>query len=874
MKNTRNKILLGVCALLSVGALVGCGPKDDPDNPPAPPIVVDTEYKIQVTAPSGIEYTVSKEKAKKDESVTLTITTVPNGFSIKSVVMNKTTELTGTNNVYTFTMPNRSVSIVISVSVTGDVVLEGDIAAQLTLNPTTGVYELLDYAVTNGTEESAQFGFKVGSQMLKAEDFNSEISFGDVSSTYKASLPLSIATGCSYNFYYDPAREVDPCWITRTQVNVAPTNVSTLASLMLVTPSLGYEHLHVRDLTSYTYEINDITGKTAADGYHHQVTFQRYADNKALTTIHDAGSLDDDDDMYIYKDYNAATGVYKVVDTYPLKHGSVNVNNDPSRLSYNNYGAYAATFERVEGDDYDVRRNYKNEQHILKELSETIHLPGYSLEREFMYAYRVNQHSDETKYSKINITPSEIAANGSFTVTISSMYEYAAEDGVYTQKMNEVHTHDLVLGFTKNGSVSSINYKVKMYDGDNWNFEAHAAKTGQKGTTIKTIVATYSYAQELSACTFDASPYFINEITSLSIFDEDSGKAAADGNYSCLGRDLYCFDSDTFVANKVVKMEYAPATALDIWQYGPQASSNENVIVKEANDINGAMSCVAIGSSNVTFGNHLTGAGAGATKTIEVNVISNTKIRDIYLYEVGDNPWNSITTATETMVKAGSKHNYVVVVTPNDSGRPQAPRIYTATSSDTSLCTVTSAPNDAVLKLDFSGSVGIDTVKEVKITLTSTEFDYDTSKVFKFYIAPADINPVGVWGMEGYEEEVRITFTNQAYQGDANKKVGTIVDEVENGDTLTAEFWYIFDGISLTAKITSIDFGENKEQWSLNPSDYELVFEYQASTGRYGVGLKETEYDEYYEDNVSYVIYGALDQDGEFVGLSAFVRIS
>ena len=91
----------------------------------------EEKYVIKVVAPSSISYSLNKTKAKKGEQVVLTITNVASGYSIKDVTLNTSTTLVGEDGVYTFTMPNRSAIINITVSVSGEVIISGDIAAVL-----------------------------------------------------------------------------------------------------------------------------------------------------------------------------------------------------------------------------------------------------------------------------------------------------------------------------------------------------------------------------------------------------------------------------------------------------------------------------------------------------------------------------------------------------------------------------------------------------------------------------------------------------------------------------------------------------------------------------------------------------------------------
>ena len=130
---TKNLLLVSVASLALI--VSGCTPTNNNQGSGGgnTPVVVDNEYNIVVNAPSGVTYTVNKEKAKRGEDISLVITGVASGLNIKDVRLNNvalTAESDG--RTYNFKMPNRSASIVIRVSVTGDIVVDGDFAAAFT----------------------------------------------------------------------------------------------------------------------------------------------------------------------------------------------------------------------------------------------------------------------------------------------------------------------------------------------------------------------------------------------------------------------------------------------------------------------------------------------------------------------------------------------------------------------------------------------------------------------------------------------------------------------------------------------------------------------------------------------------------------------
>ena len=145
-KNLKRLVLIAASALLITGcnnsSTTSSDTTSDTTTNSSPVTPQPEKYKISVTVSSGITYKLSTEYAEAGEEVTLTITSVGEGISIKSVVLNGNKELVGNDDktIYKFTMPDQSARIVISLSISGDVVIEGDIVASLTLDPVTGIY--------------------------------------------------------------------------------------------------------------------------------------------------------------------------------------------------------------------------------------------------------------------------------------------------------------------------------------------------------------------------------------------------------------------------------------------------------------------------------------------------------------------------------------------------------------------------------------------------------------------------------------------------------------------------------------------------------------------------------------------------------------
>jgi len=876
------KILVGALAsTLIMGGIASCNKGSTPTPTPEP---VVTTYKVQVSCPTGVTATSSHDRAEKGQEVTITITSIAAGFSIKKVTLNTNTELTASEtNVYKFTMPNQSALIKISVDVTGEVTINGDFAAAFTKNEDTGIYEAKNVLVKNGSSQDADFGIKVAGETLGVLDLNTYKSFGDITMSNKNETPWTIATNCYYDFFYDPAfADESPVYIQRVGVDVLPTTVAQLGSLMITNWGPGAEYCNnTNDLLTANYSVKNVDGSKATDYINQVYNWKRYADNKVFATVNDQDQMGEETMMYVYKDLDVENDSYTVVDTYAKKSGTLVANDDPNREDYYDYGAYSAKYAIIEGDDYDYKRYSRNFDHAYNSLTTASHMPNHYLEREIMYAYRVAcTVEDECIYSDVKIASTRLEGNA-FKVQIDTTLEFDASASSYTSEIHQAHVYDVDIVFDARGAVTKLDFVKRMYQiassstEDEWDKTTHTPKTGKKGTVKKKINAEWTYgeateeltSQILEEAEFNPSDYFLQEVSEIQFYnpatlqDKTTGKS-----YVHLGDDIGLLNTSCEFDKYVEKITFAPSTAIDLWQYGVTTSSDETIIAKEANDQYPYVSAVGEGKATVTFSNHhAAGTGAaGIEFNVEINVKCNTKIKEFYMSPV-DDPYNYITKATPVTVRANTTQSYTLVSTPT----PYAPMKYTATSSNNAVAEVTSAANSKIMTIKFG-----DVSKKTKVTITmNADYDqYYSATEFTFYVVTNDVDPVGTWGLVDYEDEARITFTNEYVAGSTTWKTGSIEDT--NGSAhISATFKYSFDGLKVECIVTSISITGTSETWSTDPLDYELYAQYDAASGYYGIGLAEVVYEEYYESFVYSYIYGEGTDEG-FTSYDPFTKVS
>ena len=845
-----------------------------------PPTPVDDYYVVKVYEKTGVKASADVSKAKKGDIVTITISSISSGYTLKAVKMNDSTLTADASNpmVYKFEMPNQSAVITFDLAVSGSIVIDGDFAVALTLNDVTGVYEAKNVLVVNDPKEDAYFDVKVGETKIGALDLDESRSFGDVGCTFSTTHTFFVRAHNSYDFFYDPSAEEAPFSIQRVGVDTLPSTVDELSSLLITGYAIRSEAAIYSGVSSMSLKIDNIDGDENTDVIHQQYNWKKYNNNVTYGKVVETDSMGDESYKHVYKALDVDNKVISVVDTYDKKNGTLIANDDPYREDYNKYGAYAAKYNIISGDDYDYQRYSRNMTHANRMMNVSAHMPAYYIERDIMDSYRVGfEGSDEMSWNERKIASTRNPDN-SFIVTVDTKVEYKFISSSGSDA-SQAWVFDVDLGFDPRGAMTSISYKKLVYAVDKWDFVNHAPITGKSPVTVKKISGTYGYEAPTEAFTtaiFDPTPYFINKINSIKLYSPSTEKPSDDGNsYVQLADNIRLFDGDFNLPDEKsmkVTFDYEPKTALDIWEYGPTSSSNESVIKKMPNDLYYEMSAINEGDAVVTFSNHHTGAAAGVTYDLPVNVSTKALIRSIYLFPT-DDPYRSITDATPENVKAGTTHSYEVNRAPD-----AAPLKYTAVSDHPEIAAVTSAPNAEIMTIDFSGATSITQTEIVKITMTSDKYDPSfgggAPVVFTFCVIPNDIDPTGKWGMVGAETTTYINFTKEKVSETEFK--GTIHDEISASKFYDAEFAYSFDGLTLTARVTKITIIDS-ESWSTDPKDYKLVFEYHPEMeggGQYGVGLAEYVYDEYSEGFVCSPLIGEVNDDGEFINLFGFRKIA
>jgi len=849
-----------------------------------PPVVdpIDEEYKIQLNNPSTISASINKEKAKKGEEIIVKITSVSEGLTILNVKYNSNNAAKESDTIYKFNMPANSVSITFEVSVSGEVtVISEDSSIATALSKETidnkEVYVARNVKLSSKNEE-VDFAFKLNGNSMDSLDLDEYECFANITFSNNDEYPLSLASGCTYDFFYSPSEQY-PCSVRRVKVDELPSSANGLYSLF-DGRYRSESTVNPNDLKQMSWAIKDTTD--SSNIISNTYTYSRYSDNTVIGKVVD--HLDSEKEYNLYKHYDEEKELFVVVDEYTTAMG----NDDPTRFEYNNHGAYSAMLDVVENDD--TTRFELSKRDLKRQLNETAH--DMSKAEYSMYeSYRTTALGDSfygNTFYDIDVSSTE-TSNGFKTSVVTTM-EFNITGSTYVADRQEGITYDVALEFDTRGALTKIDYYEYHYDGEeSWDFTNHKAKTSS-ATSDKIIRATFSYGDFLtSEHSFDATPYFLTGVENLHFFSKSlEGKLTDDGktNYVNYGDDIRLVSTDTTEDLTGVSYTPIPSTALDTWQYAPTSSSDTSIITKEDNDVYTSMSAVGIGTSTLTFTNHTKNSGCKFSS--DITVYPATEIISVYImyngYTTGD--WDEVDSATTATVVAGDDDiNFMCYSSPT-----AAPDIFTATSGDESLLKVVSVSKGKLtLSTDTPASKALTESTTVKVRCTSEYWSKSSTNQYtdlEITISPKP-NVVGEW-IENYtltDEDkennygiATASLTDTSYSGETSSfftdpKIGTIIDKYSANDTYN--FYYQVKGTHIYAKIYSVNL-TSTDLAGKEADDFTLDLMYQAKSGttaeQLGIFLSYGEYDSSNYETTYYSIFGSVDDDGSISEYTGFIR--
>lgn len=587
------------------------------DGSTVPTDVFSITYKTQ----SGVKFD-GPTSGKVGDRIEFTVEVTDPNVEIIEVTVNDVAK-NKINGKYSFEMPEESVVVKAKIKITNaDVSISGDVVAPLALN-SEGIYESNEVSIETESELVYLVNQEDGScKELSITDMDNHKCFTQIYlSSNKTGFKLK--GGFNYKFYYSPTTK--KTWVKRTQVTTLPSNSNQL-SYLFDSGRVDRQTTNPDNVKTVTYQ-----NKTTNEIY----SFTKYKNNTSIATVEDyqGNHLAD-----VYKTIENDGKQLRVVDTY-VETGNYQVtdrgiDNDQPSKQYS--GVY---------NIYDKKSDFPSNSRLWSYTKDDAEFMAnqyshdyYSLELDFYEAYRGSFTIEDTlKFANLKVS-SVSNVSGGFTTTVDSYKTYVDDE----DETNTVHyEYDLVLSFDSTGRLLNCDYKVTSYDKTAYDFTNDKFLTGgeTRGKVTKQLSAAYTYSNELSgAPSFDYSKYFISNITELKL-NNTSVNTDTTKNIIKKGDVI---DTD----EKILTFKYDSEEALDYWQYGVIASSDETVIGHAANNLPNAVTALKKGTTTLTFGNHTTNT---VMKDVSVEVQAGSETFGYYFDGSYGNPNNTLVQTADTV---------------------------------------------------------------------------------------------------------------------------------------------------------------------------------------------------------------------------------
>ena len=808
----------------------------------------DEEYTVKCIASGGVTPTLSKTKAKKGETVTLTLA-YDAGYSFKSIRASGTTLTTVSEGTsYSFVMGNVPVTINVETTVEGDIVINGEFNAVFAEEDEgSGIFIARNVSVPTAKTRYG-FNLSVNGTTVKGINMDESRCDGDIASG-SGSYQFSIGAGATYDFFFDSNKSSYNFYGRRTKIDLLPNNTSTLESVFKGGSMHSQSALHPQGLTSIHYEKKSLT-----ETYNYD--YKIFNDGTAFGHTEDKTDPDITRHYYTWKSVDLTNNLYKVVNTWPKSLGNNEAEDDlwakdPHNDSTHYGKPYSGKFDIVDNDieDLDFNRQYMiKERDAVRTLNSAAHY-GAALEYEIYESYR-GDFSGSAVIGAANaagshITVESTAEAGGFKTVVNSQLEWNRAEDSYESAAHEAVVYTNEFHFLTNGSLKSMDYSETFYSQTQWDFTNHAPLSGATGrkTTIK-VTNGYDEATAPNLGTFNPDDYFISSIDSLSLYNSKTGKTYSDSisylNYNDL-IELIPYGNGGEKTSIVHDYEFSPSTALDAWQYHVASVTDDSVV--GVNHQNTPIVC-GIGQSEVTFTNRVTNDPAHVSKTITVEGIANGTVNAFFINSLvkGYDSYGA-EHAEKITATAGKTMRYWVEGS-NNTGAPVAYSIvfkeknqygdyeYKETSD---YCTIVETGNVLVINCDTPAANALTSKKVLTLVLMSDFYkDGFGPTQFELTIMPNTGSVVGssYTIARGNGDYATMVFANAA--ADANGwRNGVIKDFYVNaGKVDTFSFIYKLDNNNniVDSDVVSVDIQSNSlygadEKISTVASDYVLFFD-------------------------------------------------
>jgi hypothetical protein len=807
-------------------------------------IILPTDARYTVTVKDGLTKAAAKTK------ITFTVT-VSAGFGISKVYVDST-EVTGTDGTYTITMPDHDIRISVTLTVSGDITLQGGIAAVLTKGE-DGIYvargiqvdatSTFSYFITSGGKQT-----ELDSSYVDRTKCFAGVTFAD------KDYELKIAGGAKYDFFYDPSSKL-PCYIQRTEVTALPTTADSLEALFSYQPGIKSNStvtLQNVNHVEYTNSISDVN-----------YVWDKYTENRSLATV---TSIKDSSKAKKYVYRQIKDGIYTVVDTYDqakdAQAGSgapMTITEDTNAFSgrYKISDTNTSRGKNTETDLYDLDYTSEFMNSIIANYD--VNRPNHdmeSLEYDIDASYRVQMAvADEVTYAKCAIV-SKANSDGSFTTTITSDRVYdetaVAANAAYNMTDKYYDKYTATLTFTKAGAILSGSYLDTRFDSSSYTLTSNVVTTTGTGSTYAQLEFAYTYGDGKDLLQdFDTTPYFISTINPVI---KDKNVPNSPDNQIAVGTNLE--DLGELNAD-VVALQATPATALDSWQYHITNSSNASLIGWDATY--NRFTAFKEGQADLTFANFAVG---DVSKVVSVQSLLTYRVREFSIVTPTGSGLD-IPNANSALAYSGevTTFNLYTMADPSDpadngvSGNQVPPADLTFTLSDTTTGLVVSYVPKGIYNSTISFDATKCTIsKDMTLTMTINTSYYGTgdnpTKVTIYLYAP------------GYTiDAVKGSVWTYSAAAPTEGTVG-VTSAVANFDSTAAT---TADGLTSSQLTTYTNKGSLVVTWS-NSSSVTYNFVYGFDKHTYMIPAKVLNKDHSYTISMGYT----KDSKGEVVQICLF----
>ncbi|MBP5091240.1 MAG: hypothetical protein J6328_01600 [Bacilli bacterium] len=642
--------------LLSAALLASCtnpGEKSSiaPDSTPGSSLIPTpssskpvSTYQIVDRTGDGVSITLSKTEAAKGETITVTVA-VAEGFILDSLLVNGEACTKVNETTYTFLMPDTSAVITSKLTVTGEAVVTGDLAARLE-KQSDGTFKGTLTANVN-----AKIAVKVGSVTYGYGAVNFDRSFGDIGDASASGFRVS--GNAIYEITFDVSLGQSPIVVKRIGFVHAPKSADDLASAF----NGDYSGRNVND--GGAYNINNLKKATYRNTRTAiQYEWNRYAGDVSYAS---AKNILTDETDFVYKKLSGTH--YKVVDTY-VESGRDNSGvywDDTMREDTTAYSADYAVVENVENKNYQIDA-FSAKRDIITP-SHNMH----SVDRDMHYGYRTGFAVEDDVKAVSRVFNGVENEDGTYTTTVASWKNFQDSNATRTRS-----SYQISVTFNADSTIKSGSYIEYFFNESNWKFNDNDVDNGgsaignKSGTLITKAEFSYEYGDSYSAApSFDETPYFISSITSAEVTSKGLEANHIQQNeivddWRDPQRDS--IENDSYGYSSIVNISYAPATALNRWQYGVSASSDERVVGPRVNGSYG-WQALRIGTSTLTIDGHTPGT---PSVQVEVSVENGIQPKNYYFMDALGHE-NDFVDATHVQVRAGSTAAVRLVIQPVDA---------------------------------------------------------------------------------------------------------------------------------------------------------------------------------------------------------------